>query len=101
MYFRLSKIPELAEFKLREKQLIMAMALAELSAPKKILLNICKLGILLPFFVPLAYLEGWWLLPPLLLAGLVYPLLTTPVEVMFSKKTLANAIDKFKQDSTQ
>ena len=96
VYFS-SLIPELAAFKVRERQQIIAIALSELSASKKVILRIVKLLLLIPVFFVLAYIDGWLLLPFLLIAGLCYPLLTVPVEIMFATPYLTKAIAQFKQ----
>ena len=53
----------------------------------------------MPFFISLAYFEGWYLLPPLLLAGILYPLLTTPLEIVFTKSKLSDAIAEFEKQN--
>ncbi|MGO2011790.1 MAG: DUF6170 family protein [Pseudoalteromonas sp.] len=92
-----SQLPALSEFKIRERQQIIAIALSELSASSKVLLRIAKLFLLIPVFFVLACIKGWLLLPFILLAGLCYPLLTVPVEIMFAKPHLTKAIQQFKQ----
>lgn len=71
--------------------LVIKQAVNGLSVPKKILLNTIKLVILVHFFSILARFEGWVLLPYLLLAGLIYPLITNPVTFMLTKSYLAQA----------
>lgn len=97
LVFFSSQLPELAAFKVRDRQQIIAIALSDLSAGKKVMLRIIKLLLLIPLFLVLAYIKGWLLLPFLLLAGLCYPLLTVPVEIMFAKPHLSKAIAQFKQ----
>ncbi|WP_404339007.1 hypothetical protein [Pseudoalteromonas mariniglutinosa] len=97
IYFFSSQLPELSAYKVRERQLIVAIALSHLTAVSKILLAIAKLVLLTPLFFILAYFEGWILLPLLLLAGISYPLLTTPLELMFAKPHLKTAIAQNKQ----
>lgn len=100
--WRLSHISSLSNFKIREKQQILAIATAELSPTEKVLLRISKLLVLIPFFIAFALIEGWMLVPALLIAGLLYPLLISPVEIGFAKPKLANAIAIFeKQKTTQ
>jgi len=53
--------------------------------------------LLLPVFLSLAFIEGWLLLPALLITCMAYPLLTTPVEIMFAKAHLQQAITDFTQ----
>ncbi len=97
IYFFSSQIPELKTFKVRQRQQIIAIALSHLSPMHKIVLSVCKLAFLAPLFLGLAYFEGWMILPWLLLAGLSYPLITTPVENMFAQPHLRKAIQEFKQ----
>ena len=97
MHFNLRNIEQLKAYKLRDKQQIIAIAISQLEATEKVLLSCCKLAVLMPFFISLAYFEGWYLLPPLLLAGILYPLLTTPLEIAFTKKKLNSAISEFEK----
>ena len=92
-----SQVTQLKSFKIRQRQQIIAIAVSMLTPMQKISLRIIKLVLLIPVFLSLAYVEGWLLLPALLLAGLSYPLLTTPVEVQFSKRYLRQAIKQFEQ----
>ncbi|KZN54114.1 hypothetical protein L1077_02515 [Pseudoalteromonas luteoviolacea] len=97
MIFRLSQIPALASLSLREKQQVKAIAISMLSAKSKVILAVCKLALLTPLFMALAYFEGWSLLPVLLITGIAYPLLTAPIEVQFALKNLDKALSEFKQ----
>ncbi|KNC66899.1 hypothetical protein [Pseudoalteromonas ardens] len=97
MIFRLSKLAELDDFALRDKQRIKALALAQLPASHKILLNIAKLLLLTPLFMALAFIEGWLLLPVLLVCGLAYPLLTVPLEIQFARPHMHHAISEFRK----
>ena len=97
LYVFSSQIPALKEFKVRQRQQIIALALAHLSPIQKIILSVCKLVFLAPLFLGLAYFQGWSLVPWLLLAGLSYPLITTPIENMFALPHLQVAIKEFKQ----
>ena len=92
-----SQVTQLKSFKIRQRQQIIAIAVSMLTPMQKISLRIIKLVLLIPMFLSLAYVEGWLLLPALLLAGLSYPLLTTPVEIQFSKRYLRHAIKQFEQ----
>ncbi|KZN36863.1 hypothetical protein [Pseudoalteromonas luteoviolacea] len=97
MIFRLSQVPELSSLSLRDKQKVKAIALSMLNGKEKVLLAVCKLLLLTPFFMALAYFEGFYLLPVLLVAGLAYPLFTVPVEIQFALKYLDNALKEFEQ----
>ncbi|MBB1293631.1 MAG: hypothetical protein ACJAVX_000981 [Pseudoalteromonas rhizosphaerae] len=92
-----SQVTQLKSFKIRQRQQIIAIAVSMLTPMQKISLRIIKLILLIPVFLSLAYIEGWLLLPVLLVAGLSYPLLTTPVEIQFSKHYLSKAIKQFEQ----
>ncbi|CAM3932220.1 hypothetical protein [Pseudoalteromonas byunsanensis] len=98
MIIRLSQIKSLEPYKLRDKQRILAIALDEMPATRKVTLRIAKLTVLIPFFIALAYFEGWSLLPILLVAGLSYPILTSPIEIIFAKPWLNEAVDKFESE---
>lgn len=92
-----NQVTQLKSFKIRQRQQIIAIAVSMLTPMQKISLRIIKLILLIPVFLSLAYIEGWLLLPVLLVAGLSYPLLTTPVEIQFSKHYLSKAIKQFEQ----
>ncbi|WP_394192054.1 DUF6170 family protein [Pseudoalteromonas atlantica] len=87
-----SQITQLNHLKVRERQEVIAIALSMLSPIQKINLRIVKLLLLTPVFASLVYIEGWLMLVGLLLAGLSYPLLTTPVEIAFAKTYLSEAL---------
>ena len=97
MTFFSSQVTPLKPFKIRQRQQIIALALSMLTPMQKINLRIVKLLLLIPVFLSLAFIEGWLLLPALLITGMAYPLLTTPVEIMFAKAHLQQAITDFTQ----
>ena len=97
MTFFSSQVTPLKPFKIRQRQQIIALALSHLTPMQKISLRILKLLLLTPVFLSLAYIEGWLLLPALLLTGVAYPLLTTPLEIQFAKDHLQHAIKEFTQ----
>ncbi|MBQ4831743.1 hypothetical protein J8L70_00640 [Pseudoalteromonas sp. MMG010] len=90
--FFTSQISELKHLKLRQRQQTVAQALALLSPVNTILLKIIKLCFIFPVFFILNVFEGWLLVPFLLLVGLSYPLITTPIEIMFAKKHLSQVL---------
>lgn len=98
--WKLSQIAALTPYKLREKQQILALAIAELSGTQKVCLRITKLCVLIPFFIMFAYIKGWGLVPLLLVAGLLYPLLTSPIDIWFARTHFEQAISLFKQQNT-
>lgn len=87
-----SQVKQLQHLKVRQRQHIIAVALSMLSPLQKISLRIVKLLLLTPVFASLIYIEGWLMLAALLVAGLSYPLLTTPVEIAFSRPFIADAL---------
>ena len=91
MYFTSQKIPELSGLNFQQRMLVIKHAVNLLPVPQKILLNVVKLVILVHFFSILARFEGWILLPWLLLAGLVYPLIINPVTFLMTASRLAKA----------
>lgn len=100
LVWKLSQLSNLTPYKLREKQQILALAIAELSATQKVSLRVAKLCVLIPFFIMFAYIKGWILIPLLLVAGLLYPLLTSPIDIWFAKPHLEKAIRAFKEQNT-
>ncbi len=91
MHLTSQHIPQLAGLNFQQRMQVIKQAVALLPVPQKILLNVVKLVILAHFFSILARFEGWILLPYLLLAGLVYPLITNPVTFFMVNSRLAEA----------
>ena len=94
MYLTSQKIPELAGLKLQQRMQVIKQAVGMLSTPQKVLLNVVKLVILTHFFSVLARFEGWILAPYLLIAGLIYPLITNPVTFHLTRKYLSDSRKK-------
>ncbi len=90
-----SQLDELKHLKVRKRQDVIALSLSMLSPTDKVLLRIIKLLLLSPLFLIFAVFEGWLLIPFLLLGGLCYPLLTTPIEINFAKKHLCEALTQY------
>lgn len=90
-YFTTQHIPELAGLALQQRMLVIKQAITLLSVPQKVLLNLLKLVILAHFFSVLARFEGWILVPYLLAAGLVYPLVINPVTFLLTHNKMAKA----------
>ena len=95
--FFTSQLPELKHLKVRQRQAVVAIALSMLPATDRVLLRIVKLILLSPLFLLFTVFKGWELIPFLILGGLCYPLLTTPIEVNFAKKYLAKALEQYSQ----
>jgi hypothetical protein len=92
-----SQVDALKHLKIRERQTVIAIALSMLSPGNKVLLRLSKLLLLSPFFLIFTVFEGWLLVPFLILGGLGYPLLTTPIEILFAKKHLSEALAQYNQ----
>ncbi|GEB71687.1 MULTISPECIES: DUF6170 family protein [Pseudoalteromonas] len=94
-----SQIDELKQLKIRQRQQVIALSLSMLSPTDRVLLRIIKLVLLSPLFLIFTVFKGWILIPFLIIGGLCYPLLTTPIEINFAKKHLAEALKQYNQSS--
>lgn len=94
LYFTTQHIPELAGLNFQQRMAVVKQAVNQLSVPQKVLLNLLKVIVLVHFFSVLARFEGWLLIPYLLGAGLIYPLVINPVSFMMSRKEMAGARKK-------
>ncbi|MBH0056416.1 hypothetical protein I6F65_05555 [Pseudoalteromonas sp. SWXJZ94C] len=92
-----SQLDELKHLKIRERQAVIALSLSMISPTERVLLRIIKLVLLSPLFLIFTLFKGWIVIPFLILGGLCYPLLTTPIEINFAKKNLAEALKQFEQ----
>ena len=92
-----SQLDQLKHLKVRQRQDVIALALSQLSPTDKVLLRIIKLLLLSPLFLIFTVFKGWILIPFLILGGLCYPLLSTPIEINFAKKHLSDALKQFNQ----
>ncbi|MGB0860491.1 MAG: DUF6170 family protein [Pseudoalteromonas spongiae] len=99
MYFSTKNISELDGLSVRQRQEVIHLAVANLPASKKITLNVVKIACLTPIFLLLANIESWWLLLYLLIVGLCYPLITTPLTLMFIKPLLKEARAEFENNN--
>ena len=97
MYFSSQRIPSLANYSLKERQAILAIAEQKLTTPEKLIINIIKLLVLIPAFIYLARLQHWSV--PLLLAllWLSYLVIMRPIILMFTQKYLTSAIKSYQQ----
>lgn len=92
-----SQLDELKHLKIRKRQEVIALSLSMLSPTEKVLLRIIKLLLLSPLFLIFTIFKGWILIPFLIIGGLCYPLLTTPIEINFAKKHIVDALKQFNQ----
>ena len=91
-------MPELQGLSLNDRQQIVHIAIANLPAVKKVTLNVAKLAFLTPIFLLLANIESWYLLFGLLVVGLSYPLITTPLTLSFVRPFLSQARREFEKN---
>lgn len=94
-YFSSANIRELDRFSVREKRQIIELAVNQLQAPEKLLLNIIKLFILIPPFILLARIDSWWSLLPIILFLSGYFIFVRPITLWFAVKHIDTAIKKF------
>lgn len=92
-----SQIKELKHLKIRQRQAVIAYSLTLLSPTERVMLRIVKLLLLSPLFLIFTFFKGWLIIPFLLIGGLFYPLLTTPIEINFAKKNLDQALHDFER----
>lgn len=94
-YLKSSQIPELKPYTFTQRAQIIKLAQAHFTVPDKFILNIAKLVVLSPIFVMVAQFEAWWMLIPMLIVGLCYPLITNPIQLNLAKKYLAKALKNY------
>ncbi|EWH08516.1 hypothetical protein DS2_16951 [Catenovulum agarivorans DS-2] len=94
-YLKSSQIPELKSFSFTERAQILLLATSYMTVPDKFILNMAKLCVLAPIFIMVAKFEEWWMLIPMLIVGLCYPLITNPIQLNLAKKHLGKAIKTF------
>lgn len=97
IYFSSNKIPALQTFNLHQRQAILAIAQAKLSAPEKFILNIIKLMLLIPPFLFIANLQGVAVVVSLIIVLVAYFLLLRPIMLFFSQKHLKKAIVQYEK----
>jgi len=97
IYFSSNKIPALHTFSLHQRQAILTMAQAKLSAPEKFILNIIKLSLLIPPFFFIANLQGLALAASIALVLTAYFIILRPIMLFFSQKHLDKAIAQYQK----
>lgn len=97
IYFSSNKIPALHAFSLHQRQAILTLAQAKLSAPEKFILNILKLLLLIPPFLFIANLQGLALIGALVIVLFAYFILLRPIMLYFSQKHLDKAIAQYQK----
>lgn len=101
MHLTSQNIPALKDLKLQQRLQVVKLAVNSLSTPQKLVLNITKLVILVHWFSVLARFEGAILIPYLIAAGLIYPLITNPITYYLTRDHLENARKKLFPESTE
>lgn len=85
MHFSTKSIAEFNGLSLSQKQQMLRIAMEKMSAVQKITLAVIKLILLSAAFLLIANVHSWWLLVYLLLVGISYPVVTTPITLLFCK----------------
>ncbi len=99
LYFNSRQLPELHDVSLKQRNQIVQRAVALLSTPQKTALNIIKLLLLTPIFLLLANIDDWTLLIYLLIVGILYPLVTNPITLLFAKPNISQAKNEILAES--
>lgn len=99
-YFSLRQHPLLAPLTADQRQSAIRIALAQLRGWRLLLLNLTKLGLLLPPFIAFARQPTWPLGAALLLWLALYPLLLRPLQLWLCAGMLANAVAQLQGDAT-
>ncbi|WP_085298091.1 DUF6170 family protein [Cognaticolwellia mytili] len=97
IYFSSNKIPELIPYNLHQRQAILALAQAKLTAPEKLLLNIIKLILLIPPFLFIANLQGMAIVGSIIIVMLAYFTFLRPIMLHVTLKHLNSAINQYKK----
>ncbi len=79
IYFSSQNIPALQNLTLKQRRELIQKAEKKLSVPETLLLNLIKLGILVPMFLYLVWLDGWRLVLPPVFALMGYLFIYRPV----------------------
>ena len=101
MKLKCSQPIELEGYSTTQRLTILQIALQQLTPSKQVLLRCLKLALFTPCFLAIALIEGWLIFPVLLLTGLCYPIFTKPLEGIFVKPHLQEAIKIYQQQKKQ
>ncbi len=97
IYFSSNKIPELLPYNIQQRQAILSLAQAKLSAPEKLILNIIKLLLLIPPFLFIANLQGLAIVISIAVVLVTYFIVLRPIMLYFAQKHLNSAITQYKK----
>ena len=102
LYWNSRSIPELNELNFRDRMSVLRKATGQLPTPKKLVLNLLKLLVLIPLFLAIArsgsFVEAIAWCGLLLL---IYPLVTRPVTFALTKPLLRQARYQFEQQKSR
>lgn len=99
IYFLTSQIPQLKAYSTKERLGLITQALEKLTTLERTVLNVIKLLLITPIFFILAKIDGWQMLPWLLLVGIGYPIITLPIRHYFALRHLNAVLKAQKKDS--
>lgn len=89
LYFSTKRIPQLRDLSLQQRLDALRKAENKLTPPEKLILNLCKLAIIIPIFVFILRTgEDWRALLWVLAFALAYPLLLKPFQYSMCAKYL-------------
>lgn len=98
MHFSSHTLSELEGLKFNQRMQVIRKAAEHISTPKKLVLNLVKLAILVPFFLVIARYDSATDLLSLLGLAIAYPLVTRPLTFKFCQPYLQQSRDSFKFD---
>lgn len=101
MHFSTKTIAEFDGLTLSQKQQMLRLAMEKMPAMQKITLAIIKLVLLSAVFLLIANVHSWWLLVYLLVVGVSYPIITTPITLLFCKPYYKTARTELERKLTQ
>lgn len=93
-YFSTRQIPQLKNLTMSQRLVVLRQAESKLTAPEKLLLNVCKLLVLVPVFVLILQSGQDWY--ALLWAGLfilAYPFILKPIQHSLSAKYIPDDVN--------
>jgi len=91
MHFSSHTLPELHGLNFAQRMQVIRKAADQIPTPKKLVLNLVKLVLLVPMFLLLSQFNQPIDLLPVLLLLLAYPLLTRPLTFFFCQPFLENS----------
>ena len=96
-YTSSNSITELDSFSIREKQMILRLAMEKMTVPQKLIINLLKLVLLIPPFLYLANLNLGMLAISMIIVTAAYVFVMRPVSLSFAVSHLPAAIKQFER----